>query len=146
MVRHLVRNLCLAAIATVLALQGCGKPSPANLGRPPHPAAGRAAAADPLASGPEAHRGWKTSDRSPAASAPPREQYQAEDPPSWLAELLHAPDPNVRVQALDAWARQPGASLDPVTYALVDPDEAVRTRAQELVEQIWAAKAEAGAR
>jgi hypothetical protein len=33
-----------------------------------------------------------------------------------------------------------------VTYALVDPDEAVRVRAQALVEGVWAAKAEAGAR
>ena len=29
----------------------------------------------------------------------------------------------------------PGESLDPVTYALVDPDESVRARAQELLEQ-----------
>jgi hypothetical protein len=39
------------------------------------------------------------------------------------------------MQALDAWARQPGESLDPVTYALVDPDESVRERAQEVLEQ-----------
>jgi hypothetical protein len=41
----------------------------------------------------------------------------------------------VRIQALDAWARQPGASLDPVTYALVDPDASVRARAQEVLEE-----------
>lgn len=49
--------------------------------------------------------------------------------------MLHASDPNVRIQALDAWAQHPGASLDPVTYTLVDPDESVRTRAQEVLEQ-----------
>ena len=70
-----------------------------------------------------------------AASAHPLEQYPTEDPPPWLAELLRAPDPNVRIEALDAWARHPGASLDPVTYALVDPDESVRARAQEVLEQ-----------
>ena len=41
----------------------------------------------------------------------------------------------VRLQALDQWAQQPGASLDPVTYALVDGDEAVRARAQDLYTQ-----------
>ena len=42
--------------------------------------------------------------------------------------------PEFRSQALDAWAQHPGVSLDPVTYALVDPDESVRARAQELLE------------
>ena len=135
MARHFVRGLGFAAMATALALQGCGKPSSANLDRSPHPAAGRAMAADPTASRPEALRGSKTSERSPAASAPPLERYQTEDPPPWLAELLRAPDPNVRVQALDAWAQHPGALLDPVTYALVDPDESVRARAQEMLEE-----------
>ena len=36
---------------------------------------------------------------------------------------------------LEASARQTAASLDPVTYALVDPDESVRARAQEVFEQ-----------
>ncbi len=35
----------------------------------------------------------------------------------------------------DAWAEHPGASPDPVTYAPVDPDESVRTRAQEVLDQ-----------
>jgi hypothetical protein len=41
----------------------------------------------------------------------------------------------VRMAALEVWAAAPSESLDPVTYALVDPDEAVRARAQELLEQ-----------
>jgi hypothetical protein len=40
-----------------------------------------------------------------------------------------------RLQALEFWAQQPGDALDPVTLALVDEDESVRTRAQELWEQ-----------
>ena len=40
----------------------------------------------------------------------------------------------LRSQALDAWARQPTTSLDPVTYALVDSDEGVRARAQEVLD------------
>jgi hypothetical protein len=134
MVRRLVCSPCLAALAAALVLQGCGKPSPGSLNRPPQPAAARTAPADPLATRREVHRGGKTSERLPAAGAPV-ERYPTDDPPPWLAELLHAPDPNVRLQALGAWARQPGASLDAVTYALVDPDESVRARAQEVLEQ-----------
>jgi len=44
-------------------------------------------------------------------------------------------DPQMRLAALEVWAASPSESLDPVTYALVDPDEAVRVRAQELLEQ-----------
>ena len=36
-----------------------------------------------------------------------------------------------------AVARHPGASLDPVTHALVDPDEWVHARAQEVFEGPW---------
>lgn len=64
-------------------------------------------------------------------------------PPEWTAALQH-PDKEVRRQALQQWAGQGAATpLDPLTHALVDPDESVRARAQELVEQVWLAKAEA---
>jgi hypothetical protein len=36
---------------------------------------------------------------------------------------------------LELWAEQPSQDLDPVTYALVDEDDSVRARAQELYEQ-----------
>ena len=50
---------------------------------------------------------------------------------------LHAdPDPTIRLYALEAWALRPGLTLDPVTYALVDPDESVRARAQEVLEEV----------
>ena len=58
--------------------------------------------------------------------------------PAWLAAAREDPDPNVRMHALEAWAQHPGESLDPATYALVDPDETVRARAQELVEEALA--------
>lgn len=52
---------------------------------------------------------------------------------------LHADaDPKIRLYALEAWALEPGSSLDPVTYALVDPDESVRARAQEVFEEVLA--------
>ena len=55
-----------------------------------------------------------------------------------LAEALSNPDPRVRIRALETWAQHTGDKLDPVTYALVDPDESVRTRAQELLEAVVA--------
>jgi HEAT repeat protein len=58
--------------------------------------------------------------------------------PTRLAEALNSPDPRVRIRALETWAQHPGDKLDPVTYALVDPDESVRTRAQELLEAVLA--------
>jgi len=49
------------------------------------------------------------------------------------------PDPEVRIQALEAWVEhRQGDSVDPLTYALVDPDEQVRARAQELWERLLA--------
>jgi hypothetical protein len=134
MARYLVRHLCFAAIAAAPALYACSKSSPDNSDRVVHPAAAPTAAVDRSASPSTAHGASKTSERVLLASAR-TEQYQTDDPPPWLAELLHAPDPNVRIQALDAWAQHPGESLDPVTYALVDPDESVRARAQEVLEQ-----------
>ena len=64
-------------------------------------------------------------------------------PPEWTAALQHQ-DKEVRREALQQWAGQGAATpLDPLTHALVDPDESVRAKAQELVEQVWLAKAEA---
>jgi hypothetical protein len=65
------------------------------------------------------------------------ERTQTPDP-AWLAAARDDPDPKVRLHALETWAQNPGESLDPVTYALVDADEAVRARAQQLVEEALA--------
>ena len=71
---------------------------------------------------------------------------EPETPPEWNAAFQHS-DTAVRIQALERWAEQGAATpLNPLSQALVDPDELVRTRAQELVERVWAAKAQAGAR
>lgn len=138
MVRDLVRGLCFAALAAALILQVSSNSSSRNTDRASsRPAASRAAPADSLASGANALRGGTASGNVTIASAP-RDEHQAEAPPPWLTELLHAPDPNVRIQALDAWASQPSGSLDPLTYALVDSDASVRARAQELLEEALA--------
>ena len=136
MAHHLIRSHCFAALAAALALEGCTKPSPAEVDRSVQAGAAPAAAADQAAPAPPAtHYERKTTEGLAAPRAPRSEQYQTEDSLPWLAEMLHASDPNVRIQALDAWARNPSTSLDPVTYALVDPDESVRARAQEVLEE-----------
>src|SRR5688500_16274577 len=56
------------------------------------------------------------------------------DSSAWIEAAREDPDPRVRLHAIESWAIKPGKSLDPVTYALVDPDETVRARAQELFE------------
>src|SRR5690349_11945833 len=129
---HLACSLWFTVLATAVAFEGCNKPSPAELDRLVQPAAAQAATTDQARSRPAEYSERKTVERLSAPSAPPLEAYKAEHPPPWLAELLHSPDPNLRIQALDAWARHPSMSLDPVTYALVDPDDSVRARAQAL--------------
>jgi HEAT repeat protein len=55
---------------------------------------------------------------------------------------LEAPNPQVRIQALEQWAQQhQGDAVDPLTYALVDPDEQVRARPQALWERMLATPA-----
>lgn len=53
----------------------------------------------------------------------------------WYQTARDSPDVTVRLQALEQWAQRPGDALDPVTYGLVDQDEAVRSRAQALWDQ-----------
>jgi|CXWL01.1.fsa_nt_gi hypothetical protein len=76
----------------------------------------------------------------PADAPPPDEQTKAEQAQQqarqgWYAEVRDHPDATVRLQGLEVWAQQPGDGLDSLTYALVDGDEQVRARAQELYKQ-----------
>jgi hypothetical protein len=71
------------------------------------------------------------------------QQAQTDLDLAWYTAARDDSDPRARLQIIDAWARQarPDRSLDLLTNALVDPDETVRARAHELMEQVWAAKA-----
>ncbi|MCA1957604.1 MAG: hypothetical protein LDL14_03630 [Nitrospira sp.] len=72
------------------------------------------------------------------SSAPPSsadQQAQRAVREQWYAAMREAPEAGTRLSALEVWARQPGDVLDPVTYGLVDEDDAVRARAQELYER-----------
>ena len=120
----------LVLFAGALALGGCGQsPLP-----PSDPATGRAALArsDPGATAREAERDARDAARRAAGREDPADAVL-------MPSGLHAdPDPRIRLEALEMWAMRPGRSLDPVTHAMVDPDERVRARAQELFEEALA--------
>ena len=139
MLRHLSFRLGLLSVAIVISLLGCGKSVPDRPDQGSSPVVGGENRF--LASGPEGLHSLKASEKLfvPLSSFPSatrdNEQYQTEEMPAWLAEALGDPDPHVRIQALETWARHPEETLDPLTYALVDSDETVRVRAQELLEE-----------
>jgi hypothetical protein len=128
------------ALAAALLLEGCSGPSPpsSDRGRPGGTAVREADGNSPGSRSGALHGATGSGDSTFArASAAGTE---AGDAMRWLAEPGHDGDPNARMQALESWSRQPGASLDPFTHALVDPDESVRARAQELFEQALASR------
>ena len=89
----------------------------------------------------ESSRAARVPPAAASAGTPPSDaqthanQAQREAREQWFAELRESPDAAVRLQALETWAQQPGTGIDPLTYALVDEDEEVRARAEELYEQ-----------
>lgn len=63
--------------------------------------------------------------------------------PEWIAYQLNSPKVRVRLQALEIWAQSaPPGAVDPFILAFEDKDERVRARAQQLIEQDWARRAE----
>lgn len=53
----------------------------------------------------------------------------------WPTAVLQDPDPRVRRQALEDWARDPRKSLDLPSAMMVDPDETIRERARQVFEE-----------
>jgi hypothetical protein len=126
MVPPLIYRCALLALVILGGLLACGKSAPdkaehvaarpsASESRPAEPPARKAAAELP-------------------ASVAFASQPLSEEEPAWLTAARDDPDPSVRTLALETWAQQPGATLDPFTYALVEGNESVRARAQELLE------------
>jgi len=62
-----------------------------------------------------------------------RPQIEAWD--EWYEAVRESPDVDVRMQAVELWAQQPSHMRDQLASALLDEDEAVRERAEELYEQ-----------
>jgi hypothetical protein len=67
-------------------------------------------------------------------------QNQSADTSSWHDPAREDPDPRVRLHAIETWSQKSGDTLDPATHAMVDPDETVRARAQQLFEDALARK------
>jgi HEAT repeat protein len=64
--------------------------------------------------------------------------------PEWMAQRLNSPNARVRLKALETWAQStPPGAVDPLILVFEDKDPRVRARAQQLIEQDWARKAEA---
>lgn len=99
-------------------------------GKGPPPVAGEASV--PFGTATE---GDRSGDKPPAPPSPEDQQAQRAAREQWYAAMREAPEAGTRLFALEVWARQPGDGLDPVTYGLVDEDDTVRARAQELYEQ-----------
>ncbi|NOS80245.1 MAG: hypothetical protein E8D46_09245 [Nitrospira sp.] len=125
----------IGAAGTVLS-SPAGEATGAGLSAPPVPKPGGLTA--------DSSRTTSPAPKAPAqsaASTPSSEdkanadQALREARERWYAEMREHPEATVRLQALEQWAQQPGEALDPVTLALVDEDESVRARAQELFEQ-----------
>jgi hypothetical protein len=115
-----LRQLMLV-LAVVFVLPSCGKPAPIDTDR------------DPKIS---------TNKRPSNGSAlqPIKQPNQPADILSWQDAAREDPDPRVRLHAIETWSQKPGDTLDPVTHAMVDPDETVRARAQQLFEEALARK------
>ena len=130
-----------SAAAGVSAPAGQAPPQPSPLGLTARPASppGALITDDPRAPSPtQDARAQPVA--SPATTQAAAEQALADQAQRaarqrWYAEAREHPEGTVRLQALETWAQQPSSSqdaLDPLTYALVDGDESVRARAQEL--------------
>jgi hypothetical protein len=80
----------------------------------------------------------------PVLSSEPGHPVEGLVVPELMAQKLNSPNVRVRLRALEAWAREaPLGAVDPFILAFEDKDERVRARAQQLIEQDWARKAEA---
>jgi len=80
----------------------------------------------------------------PVLSSDPAHPVEGLVVPESMAQKLNSPSVLVRLRALEAWAREaPTGAVDPFILAFEDKDERVRARAQQLLEQDWARKAEA---
>ena len=118
--------LRLLVATTAAVLLACGKstePLPTHANSAPAPAQVSIAAS--------------TSRLNPPATSWAARQQHTDVVLAWYAAMRDDPDPTMRLRVVDSWAQlhQPDDRLDLLSHALVDPDEVVRARAQELFEQ-----------
>jgi hypothetical protein len=152
----------LLILMVFTGLAGCGPASSDNtpnlgqntsMGEPPLSKQGSsprndaftpAASPMPLASVNGTVQGGDSSHAVPVLSPEPGHPVDGLVVPEWMAQKLNSPKVRVRLEALEIWAQTaPPGAIDPLILAFEDKDERVRARAQQLLEQDWARKAEA---
>lgn len=74
----------------------------------------------------------------PAATVAPSAVRSTPAAAPWPPAEMLDPDPRIRRFALEQWARSPTESLDVVAAALVDPEESIRERAEQVFEEALA--------
>ena len=74
----------------------------------------------------------------PAAAVAPSAARSTPATEPWPPAAMLDPDPRMRRFALEQWARSPTESLDLVAAALVDPEESIRERAEQVLEEALA--------
>jgi hypothetical protein len=124
--RHLGTLLIVAATMMAAALGGCDNAVPDKPVVSAKPATSTA---------PQPRLTLEPASRISAAVPPQYVVPVSAEVALWRDGVDQNLDPHMRLAALEVWAGGPRESLDPVTYALVDPDESVRARAEELLEQ-----------
>jgi hypothetical protein len=122
---HLILLLGLFALVTVVSISGCNRPSSEKSSRQTLP--------ETVTTQP-----WRAPENTSIAvhlsMLKESKQYPMEEPAMLTADR-DEPDATARLQAIEAWVLGPDETLDLLTYALVDPDEAVRERARERLEE-----------
>jgi hypothetical protein len=74
----------------------------------------------------------------PAAAVAPSAARSTPAAAPWPPAEMLDPDPRMRRFALEQWARGPTEALDLVAAALVDPEESIRERAEQVFEEALA--------
>ena len=120
-----LRPRWLPAAVVAMALLGCGKATESVTDQTKRPSVqpqGSVAASSPR---PEASTRTQDPDQRTEVAL------------AWYVAMRDDPDPSIRLRLVEAWAQQalPEDRMNLLTHALVDPDESVRARAQELLEQ-----------
>jgi hypothetical protein len=124
MMRHLIHRLGLLALTVVVSLYGCGGSSPERSGR----------ATSPEKKTSESRRAPENTSTDAWRSLLSNSERPSMEEPAGLTTARDDTDLSVQLQALETWGRDPEKMLDSLTHALVNPDEKVRARAQELLE------------
>jgi hypothetical protein len=133
----MIRGMMLLAVSLLVGSGGCGP------GVSSESSASPSSSHSPVAAATGASNPSTEADayRPVPAAAPMPGTEQTRIVPDWMQAALTHHDTQVRLQALERWMQQGRQiGVEPLMVALNDPDEWVRTRALQLIEQDWVAE------